>query len=195
MDKSPNPHIYIIAGPNGAGKTTFAHRFLPNFVLCREFLNADLIAAGLSPYAPDSQAVYAAQIMLKRIQRLIAQKQTFSVETTLAGMSYRQSIRTWRELGYRVILFFLWLPSVEIAIERVAMRVREGGHDIPETTIRRRYRRGIDNLFRFYLPLVTEAYIYDGSCIPPRLAMTSIAGNVSKIDAELFRTIQNSREI
>ncbi|MEZ6097683.1 MAG: zeta toxin family protein [Pirellulaceae bacterium] len=194
MDNSNSPHIYIIAGPNGAGKTTFANRFLPRFVQCREFLNADLIAAGLSPYSPDSQAIRASQLLLERIHGLVEQQQSFSFETTLAGKSYRQTIPRWQELGYRVVLFFLWLPSVEMAVERVAVRVREGGHNIPEDVIRRRYRRGIDNLFKLYLPLVSDAYIYDGSRLPPELAWESIAGAEYEIDSPLWNAIQKSRE-
>ncbi len=171
MDNLDSPNIYIIPGPNGAGKTTFANRFLPRFVQCREFLNADLIAAGLSPYAPDSQAIRASQLLLERIHGLVKKQQSFSFETTLAGKSYRQAIPKWQGLGYRVVLFFLWLPSVEMAIERVAVRVREGGHNIPEDVVRRRYRRGIDNLFKLYLPLVSDAYIYDGSRLPTRVGL------------------------
>ena len=194
MDPGTRPNIYIIAGPNGAGKTTFANRFLPKFVQCREFLNADLIAAGLSPYAPESQAVRASQLLLERIHNLVEQKQSFSFETTLAGKSYRQSIPRWLELGYRIVLFFLWLPSPEMAVQRVAIRVREGGHRIPDDVIRRRYRRGIANLFDLYLPLVSDAYVYDGSRLPPQLAWKSTAeGAAHAIDDELWKSIQNSR--
>jgi predicted ABC-type ATPase len=194
MDAKDQPHIYIIAGPNGAGKTTFANRFLPGFVQCLEFLNADLIAAGLSPYAPDSQAIRASQLLLERIHRLVEQRKSFSFETTLAGKSYRQSIRQWQDRGYRVVLFFLWLPSVDMAIERVAVRVREGGHNISEDVIRRRYQRGIDNLFKLYLPLVSDAYIYDGSRLPPELVWESIAGAIYEIDGPLWSTVQQSQK-
>lgn len=190
MDSTDQAHIYIIAGPNGAGKTTFANRFLPGFVQCREFLNADLIAAGLSPFSPESQAIRASQLMLERLHGLLEKRQSFSLETTLAGKSYRQAIPQWQELGYRVVLIFLWLPSVEMAIERVAVRVREGGHNIPEAMIRRRYRRGIDNLFQLYLPLVADAYIYDGSQLPPELAWESIAGTEHVISDPVWNAIQ-----
>lgn len=190
MDSTDQAHIYIIAGPNGAGKTTFANRFLPGFVQCREFLNADLIAAGLSPFSPESQAIRASQLMLERLHGLLEKRQSFSLETTLAGKSYRQAIPQWQELGYRVVLIFLWLPSVEMAIERVAVRVREGGHNIPEAMIRRRYRRGIDNLFQLYLPLVADAYIYDGSQLPPELAWESIAGTEHVMSDPVWNAIQ-----
>ncbi len=184
----------MIAGPNGAGKTTFANRFLPKFVQCREFLNADLIAAGLSPYSPETQAFRSSQLLLERIHGLVEQRRSFAFETTLAAKSYRQSIPHWQGLGYHVVLFFLWLPSAEMAIERVAVRVREGGHNIPEDIIRRRYRRGIENLFRLYLPLVSDSYIYDGSRLPPELAWESIAGAEYEINSHSWKAIQQSRE-
>lgn len=189
------PHrIYIIAGPNGAGKTTFASKFLPKFAHCREFLNADLIAAGLSPYSPDSQAMRASQLLLERIHNLVEAQRTFSFETTLAGKSYRQSIPQWTQLGYQVVLFFLWLPSVEMAIERVAMRVREGGHNISEDVIRRRYQRGLFNFFEIYAPLVSSAYVYDASQLPPVLAWESAAGTENEVDSQLWTTITQSKE-
>jgi predicted ABC-type ATPase len=194
MDITNSQTVYIIAGPNGAGKTTFANRFLPKFVQCREFLNADLIAAGLSPYAPETQAIRSSQLLLERIHGLVEQRRSFAFETTLAGKSYRQSIPQWQECGYRVVLFFLWLPSSELAVERVAVRVREGGHNIPEDIIRRRYRRGMDNLFKLYLPLVSDAYIYDGSQLPPELAWESIAGVGYEINKTLWKVIQQSSE-
>lgn len=135
--------IYIIAGPNGAGKTTFATTFLPDYVQCTEFLNADLIAVGLSPFAPSIQNFRASELMLERMQKLLDSRKTFSFETTLAARSYSRRIPEWRAMGYEVFLFFLWLPTEELAIERVANRVRQGGHDIPVPTIRQRYRREI----------------------------------------------------
>ena len=118
MDDSARPTIYIIAGPNGAGKTTFANSFLRTFAKCREFLNADLIAAGLSPFNPESQAIRASELLLRRIDELVASQITFSFETTLAARSYRPSILKWRDLGYHVAMYFIWLPTVEIAISR-----------------------------------------------------------------------------
>jgi len=194
MADTNSRNIYIIAGPNGAGKTTFANRFLPEFVQCREFLNADLIAAGLSPYSPETQAIRSSQLLLERIQGLVEQRRGFAFETTLAAKSYRQSIPQWQELGYRVVLFFLWLPSAEMAVERVAIRVREGGHNIPEDVIRRRYRRGIDNLFKLYLQLVSDAYIYDGSRLPPELAWESIDGTEREISSPVWNAIQQCRK-
>src|SRR4051794_8083647 len=121
------PTAYVIAGPNGAGKTTFAMVFLPGFVHCREFVNADMIAAGLSPFAPEPQAMRAGRLLLTRIKELAEARQDFGFETTLAGRSYLKVIDDLRRSGYQVTLFFLWLPSAETAVERVAGRVREGG--------------------------------------------------------------------
>ncbi len=162
-----NPNIYIIAGPNGAGKTTFATRFLPHYADCREFLNADLIAAGLSPFSPALQNIRASELMLERMRELLANRQTFSFETTLAARSYARRIPEWRASGYRVFLFFLWLPSKDLAIERVANRVRQGGHDIPVPTIRQRYNGGLANFRSLYSPIVDGWLLLNGSQFPP----------------------------
>lgn len=160
--------IIIIAGPNGAGKTTFAQEFLPREAECPEFVNADLIAAGLSPFDPKRVAIKAGRIMLNRINELVKQGSDFAFETTLATKGYRRLIPQWQQSGYRVILYFLKLPDAEMAVRRVARRVQYGGHDIPVPTIRRRFERGRENLQRDYLGLVDEWIIYDAARIPPR---------------------------
>jgi predicted ABC-type ATPase len=180
MDEPSQPTIYILAGPNGAGKTTFANSFLPKFANCREFLNADLIAAGLAPFSPESQAIRASELMLKRIDELVAARMSFSFETTLSARSYRVSILRWRRQGYRVVLYFIWLPSAEIAIQRVAKRVREGGHNIPESVIRRRYDRGLANLFALYIPVVSTVGVYDGASFPP-VPVAVIEGEIEQV--------------
>lgn len=129
------PTVYVIAGPNGAGKTTFASKFLPGFVSCRQFLNADLIASGLSPFAPETQNVRAGRLLLERIAELSAARENFGVETTLSGRTYVRLLAGLRQEGYRVAVFFLWLPTTELALDRVANRVRQGGHDVPEADI------------------------------------------------------------
>lgn len=189
-----SPKIYILAGPNGAGKTTFADEFLPELAGCKEFLNADLIAAGLSPYAPESAAIRASQILLERIDQLILERQSFSFETTLSGKSYRQAIPRWQKLGFTVHLFFLWLPSMELAVDRIAMRVRHGGHSIPEDVIRRRYLRGISNLFRIYLPCVSEAKVYDGSQLTPAKIWERSNSVETVIDAEKWAVVLDMQE-
>ncbi len=161
--------IIIIAGPNGAGKTTFAQEFLPQEAHCPIFINADLIAAGLSPFAPEAAAIKAGRLMLQTIREHVNAGNSFAFETTLSGRGYARAIPRWRGLGYHVKLIFLDLPHVENAIERVAERVRQGGHDIPEATIRRRYAAGRLNFIQLYKPLV-DAWLYmDHSVRPARL--------------------------
>ncbi len=166
---APSPQVYVIAGPNGAGKTTFATEFLPWFVDCREFVNADLIASGLSPFAPETQAVRAGRLVLTRIRELAAAGTDFGFETTLSGRTYRSILNRLRERGYRIHLFFLWLPSADLAVARVANRVRQGGHDIPEPVIRRRFDAGLRNFSTVYAPLTDDWWIYDASRLPPLL--------------------------
>jgi predicted ABC-type ATPase len=146
--------IIIIAGPNGAGKTTFARSFLPEEAQCPRFINADLIAAGLSPFAPEAAAIKAGRLMLEEIADCVREEETFAFETTLAGISYLARISQWREQGYHVSLFFLSLPDAETAIARVAERVRQGGHHIPEDVIRRRFAAGLRNFEGAYKSVV-----------------------------------------
>jgi predicted ABC-type ATPase len=145
--------IYIISGCNGAGKTTASYTILPEILNCKEFVNADNIAAGLSPFQPEKVAFEAGRIMLERMEFLLQANQTFAIETTLTSKSYKGKLLEAIENGYQVKLLFFWLPNVEMAINRVAIRVSEGGHNIPKEVIIRRYSRGILNLFKIYLPL------------------------------------------
>lgn len=161
--------IVIIAGPNGAGKTTFAREFLPQEAHCPVFINADLIAAGISPFQPEAVAVKAGRIMLAEIAEKLAAQQSFAFETTLSGLSYARQIPQWQATGYQVKLFFLSLPSPEVAISRVATRVSQGGHNIPEATIRRRFDAGLRNLENTYKRLVDQWSLYDNSGDEPRL--------------------------
>ena len=163
------PKIILIAGPNGAGKTTFAREFLPQEAGCPVFVNADLIAAGLSPFAPERAAIQAGRLTLQAIAQHVARCESFSVETTLSGKAYARQIPSWRQLGYRVELYFLSLPSADMAVQRVAERVRQGGHDIPEATIRRRFESGRRLLVDVYRPLVDKWILYDNSGDEPIL--------------------------
>ncbi len=160
--------IIIIAGPNGAGKTTFAREFLPTDEACLQFVNADLIAAGLSPFAPEAAAIQAARLMLTQIADHLKHCRSFALETTLSGLGYARQIPQWRAAGYAVALHFLALLSAEMAIERVAQRVRQGGHNIPEAVIRRRFAAGRANLAR-YCALVDVWDVYDNSGPAPIL--------------------------
>lgn len=170
MTESLIPTVYVIAGPNGAGKTTFANRYLPQFARCREFVNADLIAAGLSPFNPESQSALAGRLMLDRINELSQARLSFGFETTLAGRAHATRLRRMKsDYGYRLSMFFIWLPSVDHAIARVATRVREGGHNIPESTIRRRYASGIKNFASLYVPILDEWFVYNGAVLPSEI--------------------------
>jgi predicted ABC-type ATPase len=164
---SAKPTIYVIAGPNGAGKTTFSAEFLPHFANCRNFLNADLIAAGLSPFDPESQNVNAGRLLLSNVKLLLKARRTFGLETTLSGRSYVRLFRNAKRRGYRIVFFFLWLPSVSLALSRVENRVKQGGHHVPTNVIRRRYRLGLRNLITVYKPVIDEMWLYDASTMPP----------------------------
>jgi len=186
--------IHIVAGPNGAGKTTFVENFLTRYVECDEFLNADLIAAGLSPFAPERQNLAASEIFLKRLARLEQENRSFAIETTLAGLSYRPRINRWKQLGFNVSLLFLWLPSADFAVSRVAERVAQGGHSIPEADIRRRYDRGLKNLTRAYLPLVDQVWVLNASDMPPELIWTRQNGTETCLNAEIWNVISERKE-
>jgi predicted ABC-type ATPase len=157
------PHATLIAGPNGAGKTTFAQEYLPGEPEGVRFLNADLIAAGLSPFDPDRAALRAGRLLLSLVDEAVARRESFTVETTLSGHGYARAIPEWQARGYFVTLIFLALPDVETAIARVAERVRQGGHDIPVPTIRRRFEAGLRNFETVFKPLVDEWLLIDNA--------------------------------
>ena len=166
---SAQKKIIIIAGPNGAGKTTFAKTFLPNEANCTAFINADLIAAGIAPFAPESAAIAAGRIMLELIKKHVNIGISFAFETTLSGLGYARMIPQWRALGYRVDLYFLALPTAEYAIERVALRVKHGGHFIPDDVVRRRFAAGLRNFNQFYKPLVDDWTHVDNAVEPKKI--------------------------
>jgi len=155
--------IVIIAGPNGAGKTTFARQFLPKEADCPIFVNADLIAAALAPFSPETAAIRAGRLMLEEIDNHVRRGESFAFETTLSGLIYARLIHKWRELGYRVRLIYLSLPNPEMAVTRVADRVAQGGHFIPEAVIRRRFDAGWRNFNSRYKLLVNAWSLYDNS--------------------------------
>ena len=183
-------HLYIIAGPNGAGKTTASYSVLPKILQCREFVNADEIARGLSPFNPESVAIEAGRLMLSRIAELLHRNESFSIETTLATRSYFRLIEQANRQGYQVTLLFFWLKSPEQAIERVAERVSKGGHNIPRDIIVRRYYEGIDNLFHIYMPMVDTWVLVDNSVTPRGIIATGGCGQETTINNEVeFKTI------
>ena len=187
--------LYIIAGCNGAGKTTASFTILPEILGCKEFINADEIAKGLSPFQPESVAMQAGRIMLARMDELLQKGEIFAFETTLATKSYKQKIEWAQANGYEVTLLFFWLDSPNIAKERVAQRVAEGGHNIPLETIERRYYNGIANLFAIYIDMVDICYIFDnseGERTP--IAKKYKGGKEIIYNADLYNQMKNSYE-
>ncbi|MBD5175452.1 MAG: AAA family ATPase [Bacteroidales bacterium] len=181
-----SPKLYIIAGCNGAGKTTASYSVLPEILKCREFVNADEIAKGLSPFNPESMAIQAGKLMLLRIDELLAERKTFAIETTLATRSYADLVKRAQADGYQVILLFFWLSSPEMAVERVAKRVREGGHNIPTETIYRRYWAGLKNFFDIFAPIVDYWMFVDNIDHPIQIATSRTVFN-----NDLFTSIKN----
>lgn len=165
-------NLYIISGPNGAGKTTASYTVLPKILHCKEFVNADEIARGLSPFNPSGMAIEAGKLMLKRIDELLQKEESFSIETTLSTRSYFKLVETAHQKGYDVTLLYFWLKSPEQAIERVAERVSKGGHDIPNDTIFRRYWAGLKNLFNIYMSIVDTWILVDNSKTPRSIVAT-----------------------
>jgi len=166
------PRIIIIAGPNGAGKTTFAQEFLPREAGCPDFINVDLIAQGLSPFAPEKAALQAGKLMLAQIARKVDRRESFAFETTLSGLNYSRHIPRWRQVGYRVKLIFLSLPSPDVAIMRVKTRAAQGGHDVPADVVRRRFDAGLRHFHTIYCRIVDSWVLYDNSTWTPRLIAT-----------------------
>lgn len=166
---SQDKKIIIFAGPNGAGKTTFAKEFLPLEASCKIFINADLIAAGIAPFAPETAAIAAGRLMLQLIEKHAAAGDSFAFETTLSGRSYARMLPKWRDAGYRIELFFLYLPNAQFAIERVAQRVRQGGHNIPSDVVERRFASGLSYFEQIYKPLVDTWTLIDSSQSPYKM--------------------------
>lgn len=188
MDKN----LYIIAGCNGAGKTTASFTILPEILNCKEFVNADEIAKGLSPFQPEKVSFEAGRIMLHRINELLSNNENFAFETTLSTKSYRSKVTIAQEKGYKIMLLFFWLQHVNLAIERVKTRVREGRHNIETDVIKRRYENGITNLFNIYLPIVDEALIFDNTGVKAELIAQKILGYDIEINNKIkFDKLKN----
>jgi predicted ABC-type ATPase len=189
------PHVVMIAGPNGAGKTSAAMTLLPDYLNIREFVNADEIARGLSPLNQNAAAAAAGRIMKERIDHLIENRQNFAFETTAAGTTRRLTMKKCREAGYVTSIVFLYLSSPALAIERVKLRVSQGGHDIPEQQIIDRFYRGIKNLFTIYAPLAGAVEIYDNSLAEPSLIAKklSIAPDWVMHDSTIWQRIQETK--
>ncbi len=184
------PNLYIIAGSNGAGKTTASYTILPEMLNCKEFVNADSIASGLSPFNPERAAFAAGRIMLQRIYQLIPDKQDFAFETTLSTRSYVSLVKFARQTGYEITLLFLWLDSPELAKQRVAERVSKGGHNIPAHVIERRFYRGIQNLFALYMPVCDKWIVIDNRNISPEIIASGRKNEESTVkNIEIWNTI------
>lgn len=192
------PNLYVISGCNGAGKTTASYTVLPEILDCEEFINADEIARGLSPFNPDKVAIEAGRIMLAKINEFLRKELDFAFETTLSSKSFLNTIKRAKENGYEVTLLFFWLDSVELAIERVKTRVAEGGHDIPEKVIRRRYYSGIKNLFDLYMPVCDYWMITNNSTPNLELIAEGNYETINKIENnrifELMKSLKNDNK-
>lgn len=175
-------NLYIISGPNGAGKTTASYTVLPKILHCKEFVNADEIARGLSPFNPSGMAIEAGKLMLKRIGELLQKEESFSIETTLSARSYFKLVETAYQKGYDVTLLYFWIKSPEQAIERVMKRVSMGGHDIPHDVIVRRYWAGLNNLFDVYMPIVDTWILVDNSDTPRTIIAVGGKNQITSVE-------------
>jgi predicted ABC-type ATPase len=183
------PSAYIIAGPNGVGKTTFAREFLPNYADCKNFVNADLIAQGMAPFSPETAAFRAGRLMLNEIDLLAQRRADFGFETTLAGRSYLRLIRRLKSQGYAVHFFFLWLPGVDLALSRIKARVFQGGHDVPEADVRRRFDRSIKNFLELYRPLGDSWYLFDNSLRMPAAIALEEQGRLRIMKPDTYKAL------
>jgi len=182
--------LYIIAGPNGAGKTTFAEKFFEMESRNIQFINADFIARGLHLQAPEKAALRAGRLMLEQIRKCAEEKKDFAFETTLSGKIYLHRLRRIKKMGYEIHLIFLWLPTMEMSIQRVADRVKKGGHDIPEKVVRRRFAAGIRNLFDLYDPLLDSWVLFDNSDAKPIKIAIKEAGELLVLQQDVFEKVK-----
>lgn len=183
------PNAYIIAGPNGVGKTTFAREFLPTYADCKNFINADLIAEGVSPFSPETAAFHAGRLMLGEIDLFAKRGVDFGFETTLSGRSHLQLIRELKNRGYAAHFFFLWVPSVDLALSRVKGRVLEGGHDVPEAVVRRRFDRSIRNFQTHYIRLADSWILFDNSGATATVIAFEKVGQLRIIESKTYNAL------
>ena len=188
----PTPLVVVLAGPNGAGKSTSAAHLLRGALAVEEFVNADTIAQGLSAYRPEAAAVAAGRIMLERLRYLARERRDFAFETTLAGRGHARWLREFRSIGYRAHLIFLSLPDPDLAVARVAERVRHGGHQVPEDVVRRRFFGGLENLFTRYRHIVDSWQVYDNADLTgPRLIASRAAGTEPRVqDSDAWENLK-----
>jgi len=191
MPRKP-ANCYIIAGPNGAGKTTFATEFLPLYANCRNFINPDLLARAYSPFDPDAGMLRAGRTVLERIAEFKDARTDFAFETTLSGRAYAPLLRRVKKAGFRLHLFYLWIPSPELALLRIRDRVESGGRNVPERDVRRRFARTQSNLFALYRPLLDTLHFFDNSSDTPRLIFKDEAGRSTIDDAALYERLRKA---
>ncbi len=187
-----NKNVYIIAGSNGAGKTTFAREFLPDYVHCPHFINADLIARGLSPFYPQSAVIKAGKLVLQQIEEFTNRGVNFGFETTLSGKTYLNYFKNLKKQEYKLRLFFLWIPDTQLALARIKNRVSHGGHNVPNKDVKRRFKRSIDNFFNLYLPLADTWLLFDNSEKKPKLIAKRDNLHIDVRNEILFQKILNS---
>jgi len=184
-----NRNVYIIAGPNGSGKTTFAIKFLPEYVRCPNFVNPDLIAQGLSPFSPGAAAIKAGKLVLEQIHQFANRGVDFAFETTLSGKLYVNLFKSLKTKGYKIHLFFLWIPNTNLAISRIKSRVAHGGHDVPIQDVHRRFGRSISNFFTLYQPLVDSWMLFNNEGPIPILIAKKKNGKIKIINKDLYNII------
>jgi len=187
-----NKNVYIIAGPNGSGKTTFATKFLPEYAKCPNFVNADLIAQGLSPFSPGAAAIKAGKLVLEQIHQFANKGVDFAFETTLSGKLYVNLFKSLKAKGYKTCLFFLWIPDTGLAISRIKNRVAQGGHDVPTQDVLRRFDRSISNFFRLYQPFLDAWILFNNAGAVPILIAEKKNAKITIVDESLYNDIVKS---
>ncbi len=188
-------NVYIIAGPNGSGKTTFAKTFLPEYAKCVRFINADLIAAGLSPFSPRQVAIKSGKLVLEQIKEYLDAGVDFGFETTMSGVTYLKYFKMLKEKGYKINIFFLWIPSSRLAIARVKDRVAQGGHNVPIKDIKRRFERSIQKFLKNYRLLVDRWILFNNAGSKPEIIAKKQNAHIDVIDRDLFLKIAKKVDV